>query len=227
MQEAHRAAFQQDLASLSHDIRTPLAGVQGYLQLHDRAESEAERRRCLAEAASRLAAMRELTDTLFDYSKALDESAPLALSNVRACDVLADVLAGMYPQFLERGWAPELRIEDEEVLIEANAEALARVFSNVLTNAVRYGADAPCIVQRNGVFVVKNNVSDSFPIDPERLFDRFYRADTARGGGGSGLGLAIVAQLCSRMGGSASARIEDDVLEVELAFKTTSGASTA
>lgn len=226
-QEAHRAAFRQDLASLSHDIRTPLAGAQGYLQLHDRTESEAERCRCLSEAASRMAAMRKLTDTLFDYSKALDESAPLALSNVRACDVLADVLAGMYPQFLERGWAPELRIEDEEVLIEANVEALARVFSNVLTNAVRYGTDTPCIVQRNGVFVVKNNVSDSSPIDPERLFDRFYRADTARGGGGSGLGLAIVAQLCSRMGGSASARIEGDVLEIELAFKTTSGASTA
>ena len=171
--------------------------------------------------------MRKLTDTLFDYSKALDESAPLALSSVRACDVLADVLAGMYPQFLERGWAPELHIEDEEVLIEANAEALARVFSNVLTNVVRYGADAPCIVQRNGVFVVKNNVSDSSSIDPARLFDRFYRADTARGGGGSGLGLAIVAQLCSRMGGSASARIEGDVLEITLAFKPASAASMA
>lgn len=227
VQEAHRAAFRQDLASLSHDIRTPLAGAQGYLQLHDRAESETERRRCLSEAASRLAAMRKLTDTLFDYSKALDESAPLALSSVRACDVLADVLAGMYPQFLERGWAPELHIEDEEVLIEANAEALARVFSNVLTNVVRYGADAPCIVQRNGVFVVKNNVSDSSSIDPARLFDRFYRADTARGGGGSGLGLAIVAQLCSRMGGSASARIEGDMLEITLAFKPASAASMA
>lgn len=138
--------------------------------------------------------MRELTDTLFDYAKALDESAPLVLSSVRACDVLADVLAGMYPQFLERGWTPELHIEDEEVLIEANAEALSRVFSNVLTNAVRYGADAPCIVQRSG--------------------------------GGSGLGLAIVAQLCARMGGSATAQVDGTVLEVELAFKAVPGAST-
>ncbi|MFR4802658.1 MAG: ATP-binding protein [Eggerthellaceae bacterium] len=75
----------------------------------------------------------------------------------------------------------------------------------MLTNAVRYGTDAPSIAQQKGVFVVKNSVSDSSSIDPVRLFDRFYRADAARGGGGSGLGLAIVAQLCSRMGGSASA----------------------
>lgn len=225
VQEAHRAAFQQDLASLSHDIRTPLAGAQGYLQLHDRAESEAERRRCLAEAASRLAAMRELTDTLFEYSKALDESAPLALSSVRACDVLADVLAGMYPQFLEREWVPEVCLEDEAVLVEANSEALSRVFSNVLANAVRYGVDAPRIVQREGVFVVKNKVSDPSSIDSQRLFDRFYRADAARSGSGSGLGLAIVAQLCSRMGGSATARVNGDVLAIELAFSLSSGAS--
>lgn len=132
----------------------------------------------------------------------------------------------MYPQFLEREWTPELCIEDEEVLIEANAEALARVFSNVLTNAVRYGTDTPSISQRKGVFVVKNSVSDSSSIDPVRLFDRFYRADAARGGG-SGLGLAIVAQLCLRMGGSASARIEGDMLEITLAFKPTPAASTA
>lgn len=224
-QEAHRAAFQQDLASLSHDIRTPLAGAQGYLQLHDRAENEAERRRCLSEAASRLTVMRELTDTLFEYSKALDESAPLALSGVRACDVLADVLAGMYPQFLEREWTPEVCLEDEAVLVEANPEVLSRVFSNVLTNAVRYGVDAPCIMQREGSFVVKNKVADPSSIDPQCLFDRFYRADAARSGGGSGLGLAIVAQLCSRMGGSVAARVDGDVLAIELTFRLSSDVS--
>ena len=93
-------AFQRDLAALSHDIRTPLAGAQGYLQLHERSADPAERERCLREASSRLSAMRELTDRLFDYAKAADADSPFACEPVEVLPILAEVLAGAYPQFL-------------------------------------------------------------------------------------------------------------------------------
>lgn len=216
-------AFRRDLAALSHDIRTPLAGAQGYLQLHERNADPAERERCLREASSRLSAMRELTDRLFDYAKAADIDSPLACEPVEALPVLAEVLAGAYPQFAERGWEPTIDFEDEGVTVLADSEALSRVFSNLLANALRHGASTPTISQRlvpsdggagRGMveFAFSNEVGDPAAIDADRLFERFYRADGARSGGGSGLGLAIVANLCERMGGSVEAKVSCGIL---------------
>lgn len=209
-------AFQRDLAALSHDIRTPLAGAQGYLQLHGRSTSPAERERCLREASSRLSAMRELTDRLFDYAKAADSDSPLACEPVEVLPILAEVLAGAYPQFAERGWEPAIDFEDDGAAVLADPEALSCVFSNLLANALRHGASAPTIAQRllppgdrgeGGMveLVFSNKVEGADAIEADRLFERFYRADGARSGGGSGLGLAIVASLCKRMGGSVAA----------------------
>ncbi len=218
-------AFQRDLAALSHDIRTPLAGAQGYLQLHERSTDPAERERCLREASLRLSAMRELTDRLFDYAKAADADSPLACEPVEVLPVLAEVLAGAYPQFAERGWEPAIDFEDDGATALADAEALSRVFSNLLANALRHGASAPAISQRlvsleggegNGMveLAFSNKVEDADAIDADRLFERFYRADGARSGGGSGLGLAIVASLCKRMGGSVEAAVDCGTLSI-------------
>ena len=218
-------AFQRDLAALSHDIRTPLAGAQGYLQLYERSTDPAERERCLREAASRLSAMRELTDRLFDYAKAADADSPLACEPVEVLPVLAEVLAGAYPQFAERGWEPVIDFEDNGAIALTDPEALSRVFSNLLANALRHGASAPVISQRlvssegeEGSSMVEltfsNSVEDAGAIDANRLFERFYRADGARSGGGSGLGLAIVASLCKRMGGSVEAAVDCGALSI-------------
>lgn len=213
-------AFRRNLAALSHDIRTPLSGAQGYLQLYGRSSDPEENTRCLHEAASRLAAMRELTDRLFEYSKAINTDGPLDLQPVEVFPVLAEVLAGSYPQFVEHGWEALIRFEDEGATVLGDEESLARVFSNLLSNSLQYGVSAPVITQETvseegGALVVisvSNEVEDPNSIEEDRIFERFYRADDARGGGGSGLGLAIVASLCSKMGGSAEARIEGNEL---------------
>ncbi len=230
-------AFQRDLASLSHDIRTPLAGAQGYLQLYGRTEDEAARARCLDEAAARLAAMRELTDRLFEYSKAADAASPLSADRVEVLPVLAAVLAGAYPQFAERGWDPAIDFADEAVCALADEEALSRVFANLVANALRHGTAAPRIEQRleaqgrsasadaTVAVTFSNRVADAGSIDADRLFERFYRADGSRSGGGSGLGLAIVASLCRRMGGSATARVDGDGLAITVRLPAAGGAA--
>lgn len=164
--------------------------------------------------------MRALTDDLFEYAKASDEQHPLEMEPVCLFSAVADVLAGMYPQFAERGWAPDLRFEDEDARVLAAAEALARVIGNVLSNALRYGLASPRIEQRGSTLTVSNEVSDPDAIDAARLFGRFYRADASRAGKGTGLGIAIVACLCERMGASAAARVERDVLFIDLRFKS-------
>ncbi len=279
--ERAQAAFQEDLASLSHDIRTPLAGAQGYLQLAERASDPDDRQRYLRQATDRLQSMRTLVDGLFDYAKASDPTLELRREPVALAPVLSDALLGFYPDFTERGWEPAIRFADEGARVLGDEEALARVLTNLASNALRYGSGAPTVTQgfrtaasaveaagdkreagkaigtagdkrgtgKAGVpnkmrhagrtdsaeepisrenttgnvrtFVTlsfSNPVAEPEKIDAARLFDRFYKAETARSGQGNGLGLAIVARLAAAMGGTVGARVENGNLTIELAL---------
>lgn len=220
---ADRGAFQQDLASLSHDIRTPLAGAQGYLQLARRTGDEAARARYTEQAIRRLGSMRELVDGLFDYAKAADPGFAPELVPVALMPVVSDVLVSFYPQFTARGWEPRIDCADEDARVLADAPSLARALANLVNNALRYGSGAPGISVRGRGSEIRvtmsNPVERPGDIDAARLFDRFYKSDAARTGEGSGLGLAIVARLVEAMGGTVSARVEGDELAIELALR--------
>lgn len=220
---ADRGAFQQDLASLSHDIRTPLAGAQGYLQLARRTDDEAARARYTEQAIRRLGSMRELVDGLFDYAKAADPGFAPELVPVALMPAVSDVLVSFYPQFTARGWEPRIDCADEDARVLADAPSLARALANLVNNALRYGSGAPGISVRGCGSEIRVTMSNPVEcpgdIDAARLFDRFYKSDVARTGEGSGLGLAIVARLVEAMGGTVSARVEGDELAIELALR--------
>lgn len=220
---ADRGAFQQDLASLSHDIRTPLAGAQGYLQLARRTGDEAARARYTEQAIRRLGSMRELVDGLFDYAKAADPGFAPELVPVALMPAVSDVLVSFYPQFTARGWEPRIDCADEDARVLADAPSLARALANLVNNALRYGSGAPGISVRGRGSEIRvtmsNPVERPGDIDAARLFDRFYKSDAARTGEGSGLGLAIVTRLVEAMGGTVSARVEGDELAIELALR--------
>ncbi|MFQ9178916.1 MAG: sensor histidine kinase [Eggerthella lenta] len=132
--------------------------------------------------------MRELLDDLFSFAQVQDPSFEVACEPVRPADVLGDVLAGLYPQFCERGWEPRVLLDDEAV-VQADAEALARIFRNLTANALRHGAAAPVIEQRGGRVTFANLVADPAAIDIDRLFERFYQGGGARSSAGRfGLG---------------------------------------
>lgn len=134
-----RRELQRNLATFSHDVRTPLAGAQGYLQLYAVAESDEERSECVAAAIERLGVMRVLVDQLFEYAKAVSDDRELAREPVDVADVLGECLAELYPSFVERGWAPEVAA-DEAVEVLADREALTRIVENVLGNCLRHGS---------------------------------------------------------------------------------------
>ena len=208
-----RQAFQAGLTCLSHDIRTPLAGAQGYLQLVEDEADPAAKERYLSAAAHRLDDVRVLLDDLFSFAQVHDPSFEVACEPVRPADVLGDVLAGLYPQFCERGWEPRVLLDDEAV-VQADAEALARIFRNLTANALRHGAAAPVIELRGGCVTFANRVDDPDAIDIDRLFERFYQGGGARSSAGAGLGLAIVSQLAAALGATVAASLEGGVLRV-------------
>ncbi|WP_139652347.1 sensor histidine kinase [Raoultibacter phocaeensis] len=214
-----RQRFHEDLVALSHDVRTPLAGAQGYLQLYGFEDDPAERERCVREAQDRLAAMKQLVDQLFEYTKAHDPGRESCADKVSVYEAVVEAFTALYPDFESKGWEPVIDFEDEGFAVKAARDDAVRVFSNLAMNCLKHGSSAPVVVQRGSVITVSNRVDAPRAIDIDQLFTRFYRADVSRGAIGSGLGLAIVARLCESMGATAEAEIEGDVLSIRIAFR--------
>ena len=226
--EALRAAdeFSRGLSALSHDVRTPLTGARGYLQLAREEADPARKDEQLAAADARLAAMSRLLDELFSYARAADPDTPLELGTVALRPVLEQVLLGHYPEFETRDWVPALDMVDSSIEVTADREALARIVENLVVNALRHGS-GPLTVrvhlagerdgEKCGVIVeFSNPVADPSAIDADRLFERFYQADASRSTAGSGLGLSVAAKLATAQGMDLSARLEGAELVVTL-----------
>lgn len=204
------------MACISHDIRTPLAGAMGYLQL---LEEEPERQaEYLGIVKKRLEELEELLEELFLYTRLQNGSLPLECRNTAALPPLWDALAEFYPQLEAAGVEPKLRFDREDMTVWASPEALGRVYRNLIGNALRHGGGGLTVSGRDGEICFSNELLPGSRPGPERLFDRFYQNSPARTRGGAGLGLSIVRELMERMGGKVSARITENKLQIRLVF---------
>ncbi len=205
------------MACISHDIRTPLAGAMGYLQL---LEGEPERQaEYLGIVQKRLEELEELLEELFLYTRLQGGSLPLECGNMAALPPLWNVLAEFYPRLKAAGVEPELQFDREDLTVWASPEPLGRVYRNLIANALGHGSGELKISGGDGEICFSNKLLPGSRPDPERLFDRFYQSSPARARGGAGLGLSIVRELMERMDGQVSAQITQDTLEIRLSFR--------
>ncbi len=210
--------FQAGLASLSHDIRTPLAGAKGYGQLAAE-EGDGQRRAFqLQRLQERLDAMEVLLDDLFAYAQSLDCPANDQEEPLDCCALLAEVLLGSYPAFEARGWEPVVDLGDEPLIVRCNRDNLGRVFENLIINCLHHGEAAPRIIRAGAAITITNAIDPVQPIDAARVFERFYRADSARNSAGAGLGLAVAANLCAAEGVSIKAETLPGLFAIRLDF---------
>ena len=216
--EENKRDLRRGLTYLSHDIRTPLSGAQGYAQLLADEQDETERARYLDVVERRLDDVSGLLDQLYAYAQVQDPDYRIERERVDVSQVLVESLASLYAPFKERGWTPDIQLADEPLIALSDGDSLGRIFRNLVVNALRYGSEAPRIVQEGTALTFSNRVADPEAIDAERLFERFYQGDAARAGEGSGLGLAIVAQLAKALDIKLAARLEGDVLSISLEF---------
>lgn len=168
--------------------------------------------------ARRLDDVEALLDQLYAYARTQDPDHRVEREPVEVDEVLMEALASLYPQFKERAWEPDLDLEDEGLSVISNAEALGRIFRNLIVNALRYGSAPPRIARKGREMWFSNRVADPDGIDVDRLFERFYQGDRTRSVDGSGLGLAIVAELARALRIGLQARLDGDMLVVTLDF---------
>ena len=205
------------VTNISHDLRTPLTAICGYLDLLEQEPQSEKSGRYLVVIRERTDAMRSLTEELFRYSVITATADELDMQAVRLNDILEQSLAGFYGALSARGITPEIRMPEAAVIRELDAAALRRIFDNILSNAVKYSdGDLTIRLRPDGSVTFSNRASSLSRVQAERLFDRFYTVETARNS--TGLGLSIAKLLTEKMGGTITAEYESGHLQICIAF---------
>ena len=209
------AQLKAAVTNVSHDLRTPLTAICGYLDLLEQEPHSENSRRYLAVIRERTETMRALTEELLQYS--VITSAPDALNRepVSVNDILEQSLAGFYGVFSGRGIAPVIQMPEQPVIRMVDAAALRRVFGNILSNAAKYSdGDLTVSLTPDGTVTFTNHAHGLGRVQAERLFDRFFTVESASGS--TGLGLSIARQLTEKMGGHIAAEYENELLCVRV-----------
>ena len=205
------------VTNISHDLRTPLTAICGYLDLLEQEPQSEKSGRYLAVIRERTDAMRSLTEELFRYSVITATTDELCMEEVFLNDILEQSLAGFYGALSARGITPELQMPEEKVVRRLDAAALSRIFDNILSNAVKYSSgDLAVSLMPDGAVTFSNSAPSLSRVQAERLFDRFYTVETARSS--TGLGLSIAKLLTEKMGGTITAEYESGHLQICIAF---------
>lgn len=213
--------LRRQIANVSHDLRTPLTSILGYLQLLEGDGLSPERKaEYLAVIEGRARTLQTFIAAFYDLSRIEGGELPLEREHVDLRRALPDQLAASYGQIEEAGLDMEVELADGLPPVWADSGAAARIFSNLLTNALRHGKDALSVrLYRAGNVIVSafsNRAEGLTAEDAAHVFERFYTADKMRTGQSTGLGLAIVKALAERMGHTTAARWEDGVFTIEV-----------
>ena len=213
--------LRRQIANVSHDLRTPLTSILGYLQLLEGEGLPLEKRaEYLAVIEGRARTLQTFIAAFYDLSRIEGGELPLEREKVDLSRALSDQLAAAYEQIEAAGLAVEVDIAPGLPPVWADSGAVTRIFSNLLTNALRHGEDTLSVrLYREGGVILSafsNRAEGLTAEDAAHVFERFYTADKMRTGQSTGLGLAIVKALAERMGHSAAARWEDGVFTIEV-----------
>ncbi len=205
------------VTNISHDLRTPLTAICGYLDLLEGEEKSEAAARYLELIRGRTDHLRSLTEEFFRTSAVLaaqESGEPEEVSLNRAVE---EALAAWYGTFSAKGIAPEVELPEEPVVRRLDREALARILSNILSNAAKYSpGDLRVSLTADGTLTFSNTAPGLTPVLAQRLFDRYFTVETGREAGG--LGLSIARQMAEQMGGWADAQYQDGTLAIRVHF---------
>ena len=206
------------VTNISHDLRTPLTAICGYLDMLDHEEQTENSQRYLRIIRGRTEIMKQLTEELFRYSVFTTVSNGTSSEPVILNSMLEDSLSAFYTALKQSRITPSVSLPDQKVQRLLNRNALSRIFANIIGNAVKYSdGDLEITLSEEGEVCFSNHADKLDEIQVGRLFDRFYTVETASSDA-TGLGLSIARALTEQMGGSISAQYTDGIITVKVFF---------
>ena len=210
--------LQEQIENISHDLRTPLTAILGYLELVDGSGLSEADREALAVVERRSRYLQRLICDFYDLSRLERKNVQLQCKPVEITRLVRETMLSYSPEFEERRLAVELSFPETAVTVLGDQEALERILHNLVQNALRYARSRFWICVRKAdpaegesrVFLEFCNDTDSLTqVDIPFLFERFYTADHARPSGSTGLGLTVSRLLAQAMGGDVSAELTE------------------
>lgn len=205
------------VTNISHDLRTPLTAICGYLELLAKEPLSPQGAEYLSILQERTQTMRQLTEELFRYSVAASPQRPLHFQPVVLNQMVEESLASHYVAFKHKSIRPLVCLPEEPVVRNLDRESLSRIFSNLLSNALKYSdGDLEITLSPEGQLSFTNTASQLDTLQVEQLFDRFYTVSSARHS--TGLGLSIARTLTEQMGGTLTASFQEQKLTLLLSF---------
>lgn len=223
LRKGHHRCTQGDIelktaiTNISHDLRTPLTTICGYLDVMKHMDKPPKIAEYLDIIDERAGLMEQLTEELFRYSVILSTDSSGEKEDVLINQALEDSIMAYYTVLSERNITPFVNMTEQKIVKKLNKAYLSRIFSNLINNAVKYSdGDLEIILSDTGEIIFANTAKALSTVQVERLFDRFYTVESARHS--TGLGLSIARTLVERMGGSISAEYKANTLYIRLIF---------
>lgn len=215
--------LKDSIAGVSHDLRTPLTAIIGYIQMLERSGLSGEQQEKAAVILKKANAMRELVESFFELSVMESGQSELAEEPVNFTNIVSEAVVDFIPRFEAAELEPDVDLGDKSLYMAGDRTALRRIVQNLLSNALKYTAGRVKVTLEESagkiVLSVANEVRpDTYP-DMERLFERFYTADDSRNSGSAGLGLYIVKLLAEKMQGAVSASFVNKTLSIYVVFQ--------
>lgn len=220
--------LREQISNVSHDLRTPLTSILGYLQLlEDPNLSEEERRQYLKVIEARAKTLQNLITSFYDLTRIEGGSYPLEREQVDLYRVLSELAAEYYNDLERSGLAVEIDLKEGLPLVWGDYGAVARVFTNLIGNALKHGKGVLRITLNRTEDVLATEFSnDGMNLTQEdvaHVFDRFYTADKTRSAQNTGLGMSIVRALVEQMGHEVTAELRDGIFTVRVLWKPING----
>lgn len=214
-------AIKETITNLAHDVRTPLTSIEGYAKiLMDSKGLNQEEKESLAVIVERADTLKRLLNQLFDYARFESGGFEYQMEKLNLNAILRNTAVSFYSQFESKNVIPEIEISEEDFPFWGDRDAVTRVFSNLLFNALVHGnKDYYVASKREGesyVFLFRNDAADVTPQDVEHLFERFYTTDKSRSKKTTGLGLSIAKRIVTDMGGTIEANLKGNQFEIKI-----------
>ncbi len=203
------------VTNISHDIRTPLTAIQGYIDLLKKNTEKQEEYIQIIEKKTEELTL--LTDQLFDFSTTMDVGIKIKKEKCCINEILEEVLANMYPIFKEKQMNPKLEICKQKIYRNLDKNSINRIFENILSNVCKYGeGDFKVTLDSKGVITSSNKATSLDEITVQKIFDRYFTVENAKKS--TGLGLSISKQLVELNGGTISAKYVKENLIIKICF---------
>lgn len=206
--------LRQAIANMSHDLRTPLTSIMGYMQLiEDERTPEDDKKQYLDIVKKRGTSLQDLIESFYDMSRLEAREYKFDIKSIDLQSIMCDTIASFYNDFINKKIEPIIDIAENVPMIKADENAVKRIISNLIQNMLRYGnkyvhiylkQEKDCIIS-----VFENDAPNLTSEDMLYIFERFFTADRTRSGKSTGLGLAITKELVEQMGHSISAELQD------------------